>query len=97
MLPGADLSGYDRFIVLEAEISFRKGWLSDTNSGRGVKKMITTGKELFAKAFSKELKKRGRPIADGPGDNVLLVRPAINNLDVKAPDPNNISSAFATT
>jgi hypothetical protein len=105
VLPEADLSGYNRVIVLEPEISFRKGWQSDVNSARSMRRvsnkdmerMIQGGKEIFADEFTKVLKKKGYDIAEEPDDDVLLVRPAIVDLDVKAPDPNNINSMYAKT
>lgn len=103
VLPEADLSGYNRVIILEPEIAFRKNWQSDQNSGRGVnrvsnkdmERMIKGGKEIFLDEFSKVLKKKGYEMADEPDDDVLLVRPAIVDLDVKAPDPNNMNSMWS--
>lgn len=40
----------------------------------------------FRKAFTEELGKGGYAITDKPGDDVLVVRPAIIGLDIAAPD-----------
>ncbi|HXV35632.1 MAG TPA: DUF3313 family protein, partial [Myxococcota bacterium] len=40
----------------------------------------------FRKVFSEELEKAGYPIASEPAEDVLLIRPAILDLDVAAPD-----------
>lgn len=103
VLPDADLSGYNRVIILEPEIAFRKNWQSDQNSGRGanrvsnkdMERMIKGGKEIFLDEFSKVLKKKGYEMAEEPDDDVLLVRPAIVDLDVKAPDPRNMNSMWS--
>jgi len=66
-LPGIDLSGYSKIILLEPQISFRKDWKQDINSGRlldrisdsDIEKLISEGKNLFIEEFSKELKKEG--------------------------------------
>lgn len=102
VLPEADLSGYNRVIILEPEIAFRKNWQSDQNSGRmsnrisnkDMERMIKDGKKLFLDEFSKVLEKKGYTTAEEPDDDVLLVRPSIVDLDVKAPDPNNMNSMW---
>ena len=103
VLPEADLSGYNRIILLEPDIAFRKNWQSDQNSGRGanrisnrdMEKMIKSGKEIFLEEFSKVLEKKGYAITDEPDDDVLLVKPSIVDLDVTAPDPNNMNSMWS--
>ncbi len=54
LLPGADLSGYEKIILLEPQISFKKYWKRDINRGRGnrindrdIEKMIARGKDLL--------------------------------------------------
>lgn len=93
VLPEADLSGYDAIILLEPTIAFRKHWKSDFNSSRrtdritdkDIAKMISSGKELFLSEFKKTLEKKGYPIVEESAANVLLVRPAIVDLNVNAP------------
>ena len=43
--------------------------------------------EEFSKVFTEELTDAGYEIVDHAGDDVLVVRPAIVNLEVTAPDP----------
>ncbi len=97
LLPGADLSGYDKIILLEPQISFRKNWKRDINrsqrvnriNDRDIEKMIARGKDLLLEEFTEELEKKGYPVVHASESNVLLVRAAIINLDVYAPDPDN--------
>ena len=42
--------------------------------------------EEFRKEFTKVIGDKGYPVVDEVGEDVLLVRPAIINLDVTAPD-----------
>jgi hypothetical protein len=92
--PGANLSGYTEVILLDAQVSFRKNWERDQRSssltGRlsskdieGIKTRLATE---FNVVFSKTLTEGGYPVVTEAGDNVLLIRPAIINLDVNAPD-----------
>jgi hypothetical protein len=43
---------------------------------------------LFERVFSERLEAAGYPVVDVMGDDVLLLRPAIIDLDVTAPDLN---------
>jgi hypothetical protein len=90
--PGATFTPYTRVALLDCEIAFRKNWQRDQASG-GVR---VTGAEMdrirktlagdFRKIFSEELGKAGYTITQQPGDDVLVLRPAIIGLDITAPD-----------
>jgi len=96
MLPGADLSGYDKIILLEPGIAFQKNWKSDYNSSRrldriddrDMENMIARGKKIFLEQFTKTLEKKGYPVVHAAEGNVMLVRAAIIDLTVFAADPN---------
>lgn len=104
LMPGATLDPYTKIILLDCYVAFRKDWQKDKNreavglSGRvstsdmeKIKKKLADG---FKKVFTQELQtKGGYEIVDKPGDDVLIVRPAIVNLDITAPD---IQSAAMT-
>jgi hypothetical protein len=100
--PGVDFSVYNTVKVLEPYIAFRKDWKDNQNSSRptnkisnrDMEKMVSTGKELFAKEFKKVLEKEGYPVVDEIASDTLIVRPAIINLDVYAPDPNNMNGIW---
>ena len=100
--PGVDFSGYNTIKVLEPYIAFRKNWKNDINSNRrmdritdrDMEKMISGGKELFMKEFKRVLEKKGYPVVDEIDSDTLIVRPAIINLDVYAPDPNRTAGIW---
>jgi len=93
--PGADLSGYSRIQLLDAYVAFKKNWERDQRS-RSADPLRITSKDVekiknnlaaeFHKVFGETLEKGGFPVVAEAGDDVLLVRPAIINLDVNAPD-----------
>ena len=95
MRPEVDLSQFDKVILVEPYVAFRKNWKRDQNeadpfkvSSGQVEKIKQRVGDEFVKVFAEELEKQGHPVVDksktGPG--VLIVRPAIVNLDVEAPD-----------
>ena len=43
-------------------------------------------KELFLEVFTDELQEGGYPVVEEPGENVMILRPAIIDLVVTAPD-----------
>lgn len=91
--PGADLSGYKRIWLMDASVSFKKNWQREQNRGLAFKvrtsdmdKIKQAVAENFRDIFTEELVDGGYEMADGPGEDVLLVKPAIVDLDVTAPD-----------
>lgn len=97
--PAADLGSYDSIILMEAHVAFRKGWISDYNSGaspfdrlskKDADKMIQRAKDLFNHTFGATLEKNGYQVVKESGESVLVVRPSIIDLEVTVPDPNKI-------
>jgi len=95
VLPEADFSGYTKVMVLEAHIAFKKNWQRDQNrsrtrrvSDKDMARMIERGKDLFDHVFTDELEEGGYEVVKQLGEDVLLLRPAIIDLDVTAPDIN---------
>jgi hypothetical protein len=96
MKPGADLSQYDKVKLLDAYVAFRKNWQREHNedepfemrvSDKDMKEIRDRVAKEFAKEFTKVLStKGGHEVVTGGGDGVLILRPAIINLDVTAPD-----------
>jgi len=89
---GADLSQYDRVYLTEPYVAFKKNWKRDQNRGSmrvsnsdmaRIKKGVA---ELFMEVFTAELTKGGYTLANERAEDVLIVKPAIIDLDVKAPD-----------
>jgi hypothetical protein len=112
---GATLEGYQRIGLLDCYVAFRKDWARDQNRNSasrtnrvGDDDMERIKKDLaaeFRTVFTEELtEKGGYEMTDTGGADVLILRPAIINLDVVAPDlkdigrvDNFVSSAGAMT
>jgi hypothetical protein len=97
--PGADLSGYEAYGLAPCQVAFRKNWLRSQNSNRmdlgsrvtqkdvdNIKDQLS---ELCFKQF-KETLQQAPPYqlvaSFDQGEPVLILRPAIINLDINAPD-----------
>jgi len=93
--PGAELSGYTRVMLLDAYVAFKKNWERDQRRS-SVQPLRITSKDVeriradladgFREVFTTSLEKAGFPVVAEAGEDVLLLRPAIINLDVTAPD-----------
>lgn len=89
---GANLSQYDRVYLTAPYVAFKKNWKREHNRGtlrvsssdmERIKKNVS---ELFMEVFTAELTKGGYTLADERAEDVLIVKPAIIDLDVSAPD-----------
>lgn len=102
--PGADLSQYDKIKLLDCYVDFVKDWEKNYNlneiglEGRVRDKDAEEIKQRladeFRAVFTKELTKRGYPIVEDTGPGVLLLRPALINVDVAAPDLRTTSRSY---
>jgi len=103
--PGASLDKYTKVKILDCFVQFKKNYEREYNlnevglDGRITDKDITTIKTRlaaeFKKEFTKVLTKAGHEVVDDVGPGVLLLRPAIINLDVTSPD--TMRAGFSTT
>lgn len=94
--PGANLGQYSKVILLDCYVEFKKNWERDYNmdaiglEGRVSDKDMERAKkglaEAFREVFTETLTKDGHELVEEVGPDVLLLRPAIVNLDVAAPD-----------
>ena len=93
--PGATLAPYQRVAILEPYVAFKKNWERDQRRSSAQPLRITSKdvEEIkqrlaaeFLVVFTEELEKGGYPVVKEAADDVLLIRPAIINLDVHAPD-----------
>jgi hypothetical protein len=91
--PGADLSQYDRIYLVEPYVAFKKNWQRDQNRGHSMKvktsdmdRIKVNVKDIFMEVFTEELEKGGYELANERAEDVLIVKPAIIDLDVNAPD-----------
>ena len=109
--PDADFSVYEEFIMLEAYVAFKKNWQRDTKvagrrvSNKDMEKIKVEAAELLYESFKKELDEvGGYKFVDSSGDKVMILRPALIDLDITAPDipvagrvTNYVASAGAAT
>lgn len=93
--PGVSLSQYNHVYLLEPAVAFKQGWRKEQNRNSPSGLRVTVHdmdrirdglKDLFLDVFTKELKAGGYSLATERAEDVLIVRPAILNLDVNAPD-----------
>ena len=101
--PGADLSIYNQVMLLDASVAFKKNWQRDQNRGasrlrvkdRDMIKIQEEVATLFREVFTQELVDGGYTMTDEAGEDVLLVKPAIVDLDVWAPDIQSSSRTYS--
>lgn len=91
--PRADFSVFKRVAILEPLVAFRSNWQRDQNrsrsqnvSARDMERIKADVATLFERVFTERLEAAGFPVVDVAGDDVLILRPAIIDLDITAPD-----------
>ncbi len=91
----ADFSAYDKIMILDCYVAFKKDWQRDQKrsgshisiSASDMEKIKADVAGLFREVFTEKLGgDDGYEIVEAAGDDVLLVRPAIIDLDITAPD-----------
>jgi len=96
MKPGASLSEYNEVALLACYVAFKKNWQRDYNddaaslgdriSDQDMKRIRDDLAKQFNKVFTEVLTKGGHKMVTEGGSGVLIVQPAIVNLEVTAPD-----------
>jgi hypothetical protein len=93
--PEADFSAYKRIKMLDTFVAFESGWLrnqrrgsrSNRVSANDMERIKTDVSTMFNEVLAAQLEADdGFEIVDETGDDVLLIRAAIIDLDVTAPD-----------
>ena len=91
--PGANLAQYERVNLVEPYVAFKKNWQRDQNRSRSMNirkadmdRIKIQVKELFMEIFTEELENGGYTLTTERVEDVLIVKPAIIDLDVNAPD-----------
>lgn len=92
---GTSLAQYRKVAVQECSVAFRKNWLRDQNRDRPLTlrvnsrdmerigaRLATACRDIFAKALADA----GLEVVIGAGADVLVLQPAIVDLDLYAPD-----------
>ncbi len=104
--PGASLTAYDKIAITDVLVSFKKNWQRDYNqsvmrpdmrvSDDDVKEMQDKIAKEFTAVFTKELEKGGYSITEYVGQDVMVIRPALINIEVADPKPDKAAFAGAT-
>ena len=91
--PGINLGQYSKVYLDDAYIAFKKNWQRDQNRHHPQKvkaddmaRMKAELSSLFREVFSRTLEQGGYELVTERAEDVLLLKPAIINLDVVAPD-----------
>jgi hypothetical protein len=92
--PDADFSVFRRVAILDPHVAFRSNWQRDQNRSRSrnisnddMERIKTDVASLFREVFIERLQANdGYEVVDVIADDVLLLRPAIVDLDISAPD-----------
>jgi hypothetical protein len=94
-MPGATMDTYSKVLLVDCYVAFEKNWERDYNRSASFDRRVSTSDmerikadlaAEFRKIFSEQLTEAGHAVVDEAGPDVLLVRPAIINLRVAAPD-----------
>ncbi len=91
--PDADFSAFQRVSVLEPHVAFRSNWKRDQNRSRSrnvrasdVERIKANVADIFMGVFTEQLEAAGYEVVNYADEDVLILRPAIIDLDITAPD-----------
>lgn len=91
--PDAELGQYSKIYLAEPYVAFKKNWQHlrkrydpNTVTADDMAKIKSELSSLFMEVFSKTLEQGGYEMVTERAEDVLLVKPAIINLDIVAPD-----------
>lgn len=97
--PGADLTAYGSYGLAECQVAFRKNWQRDQNSSRvnlgdrvtqtdvdRIKDKLGEECEMYFREALEQAPPYQLVESFSDGEQVLILRPAIINLDITAPD-----------
>lgn len=94
--PGANFSKYTKVKILDCFVAMQKGWQESHNeqiqdldqyiTDADVQNIKNILARQFKQVFTHELTQAGYPVVDTTAPDVLLLRPALLNVEVTAPD-----------
>lgn len=92
--PGVDLPQYRHFYLVEPYVAFRKNWQKDQNRGHptlrvkasDMEEIKSDMAELITQVFTEELLASGLTFSEVRAEGVMIIKPAILDLDLNAPD-----------
>ena len=100
--PEADLSIYDSVRILEPLVAFKKNWKTRQMStlpasqrvrNSDMERIKATLAREFVEVFTEVLQEGEYTVTDQVGDTVMLIRPAIIDLDPTAPEVRSTSGS----
>jgi len=87
--------------LLDCFVSFKRNWRMNHQGvrARDMERIKSTLSDEFRRVFTKALENGGYPVITQADEHVLLIRPAIIDLDIAAPDTNagGRSDSFTTS
>ena len=93
--PKADFSVFRRVAILDPYVAFRSNWQRDQNRSRtrnvrasDVERIKADVADVFLAVFTERLEAAGYDVVNYADEDVLILRPAIIELDITAPDVN---------
>jgi hypothetical protein len=97
--PGVDFSQYTEVGLFDCFVSFKRNWRRNHRgvSTRDMERIKSTLSEEFRTVFSEALESGGFPIVNEADDHVLLLRPAIIDLDIAAPQTSSAGRSDSFT
>ena len=91
--PDADFGVFERVSILEPFVAFRSNWKRDQNRSRSrnvrasdVERIKGDVANLFMDVFVERLEAAGYEVVNEVDEDVLILRPAVIDLDITAPD-----------
>ena len=91
--PSADFSAFQRVSILKPHVAFRSNWKRDQNRSRSrnvrasdVERIKDDVAGMFTEVFIEQLEAAGYEVVNYADEDVLVLRPAIIDLDITAPD-----------
>jgi hypothetical protein len=97
--PGVDFSQYTEVGLLDCFVSFKRNWRMNHQGvrTRDMERIKNTLSEEFRTVFTDSLESSGFPVVEQAAEHVLLIRPAIIDLDVAAPQTNSAGRSDSFT
>lgn len=98
---GADISKYTKVYIVDCAVAFKENWQRDYNRNvsmmsqrvddKDVERMKAGLAEEFKKVFTEVMTENGHEVVTEAGPDVLILRPALINVVVNAPDVQSAS------
>ncbi|GLX83730.1 DUF3313 family protein [Thalassotalea eurytherma] len=100
---GYDFSQFTKIKLVEPHVKMKKNWRRDFNraqkslasraSKTDEEKIVSNVKGIYQDVLKAQFDKRGMPIVEENGADVLVLLPALINLNIFQPDLNNASGS----